>query len=199
MGKLIVFEGPDGVGKTSTLALVSKALATRDLAHAVISFPGREAGTLGRVVYDIHHQPTTFGIKRLSAAAKQALHISAHLDAIETNIRPKLDAGGLVLLDRYWWSTWVYGIVDGIPEDLLRPLIEAEKVQWGDIRPRLALLIDRQEPINRNEDPEKWRRWRHEYQVLARREQEHYAVETVRNTSSQEEIADTIITLIQSL
>jgi dTMP kinase len=60
----------------------------------------------------------------------QTLHVAAHLDAIERKILPALEAGTWVILDRYWWSTWVYGIEQGISSTYLEPVIKAEQARW---------------------------------------------------------------------
>ena len=39
-GRLIVFEGPEGVGKTTQLGLVSEWLAARAIAHVRVREPG---------------------------------------------------------------------------------------------------------------------------------------------------------------
>src|SRR5687767_6166927 len=114
LGKLIVFEGPDGVGKTVISAAVTEHLKALGEPTKLLTFPGREPGTLGRLIYDVHHDPAHFGVAALTPASKQALHIAAHLDAIERAIIPTLRAGRHVLLDRFWWSTWVYGTVGGM-------------------------------------------------------------------------------------
>lgn len=186
-GNLFVIEGPDGVGKSSTIAGISASLKRSNVELTVLSFPGREAGTLGKVVYDIHHRPTEFDIKEMSPLAKQALHIAAHLDVISLRILPLLQRGSAVLLDRFWWSTWVYGIVDQIPADILEALIAAERLCWGRARPSLAILLDRDEPLDRDENIETWRRLRNTYRKLSEQEAISYPVEIVRNTGSQED------------
>src|SRR5579863_3166654 len=109
LGKLIVLEGPDGVGKTTLAAELGKRLEQRGEPTKVLSFPGRESGTLGGHVYALHHEPQRFKIDSLTAASKQLLHVAAHLDVIESKIRPWIKDSINVVLDRYWWSTWVYG------------------------------------------------------------------------------------------
>ena len=159
-GRLLVLEGPDGVGKSSTVRGVAERLRSLAIRHSVLAFPGREPGTLGKLVYDIHHDPKRFGIQGMAEAAKQALHIAAHLDVIERRIGPLLNEGEHVLLDRFWWSTWVYGVVGGVSLNVLEALIEAERIQWGWIRPSLVVLLDRDGPIERDEDINEWGRIR---------------------------------------
>lgn len=195
-GLLLVVEGPDGVGKSSIVRGVAQHLQSLGIRHSVLSFPGHEPGTLGKVVYDIHHDPARFGIVRMSAAAKQALHIAAHIDAIEQKIIPLLEVGEHVLLDRFWWSTWVYGIVDVVSTKLLEALIKAERIHWGSVRPSLVVLLDRNEPIERDEDMNDWKRMRAEYLALASKEKSHHPVEIVQNTAAENETVRRVLDLV---
>jgi dTMP kinase len=61
-----------------------------------------------------------YRVSGLSSASLQLLHIAAHIDAIERRIKPTLGQGRIVILDRFWWSTMVYGAVSGVSEALLR-------------------------------------------------------------------------------
>ncbi|MCL4806402.1 MAG: hypothetical protein KJ062_01190, partial [Thermoanaerobaculia bacterium] len=81
-GRLFVFEGPDGVGKSTVAAEFARRLS-EDRPAVLLSFPGREPGTLGHDVYELHHASARFGVERLSAACLKLLHIAAHLDAID--------------------------------------------------------------------------------------------------------------------
>jgi hypothetical protein len=47
------------------------------------------------------------------------------------------------VLDRFWWSTWVYGRAAGVVPKVLDSLIEAEKLQWGQIVPSAVFLVER--------------------------------------------------------
>src|SRR5919205_3641476 len=104
-GKLIVIEGPDGVGKTTIANELSLRLNDIGQECKVIAFPGNEPGTIGELIYRIHHDPTQFGVKQVTPTALQALHVAAHLAAIELSILPILRTGQYVVLDRFWWST----------------------------------------------------------------------------------------------
>ena len=197
-GHLLVLEGPDGVGKSSTVRGVAERLRSLAIRHSVLAFPGREPSTLGKLVYEIHHDPKCFGIEGMAEAAKQALHIAAHLDAIERRIGPLLNEGEHVLLDRFWWSTWVYGVIGGVSMNVLEALIEAERIQWGSIQPSLVVLLDRDGPIERDEDMNGWRRIRAEYLTLASKEKDRYPVEVVQNTGIAEQTVTRVVELALS-
>jgi thymidylate kinase len=181
-GRLFILEGPDGVGKSTIAKALADELSSAGRACELMTFPGREPRTLGRLVYDVHHAPADHGVDVLTAASKQALHIAAHLDAIERRILPALHAGRDVVLDRFWWSTWAYGIVGGMGRRLLGRLIDVERAAWGRVAPHTAVLLRRPSPINRPEEKlANWRLLAHEYGRLAARESRRYPVVVVDN------------------
>ncbi len=193
-GRLIVFEGPDGVGK-STLA---RAFADQHRGERgqceLMSFPGREPGTLGEFVYALHHDaPAASGITPPTPASLQALHVAAHLEAIERRIVPALEAGTDVVLDRFWWSTWVYGLAAGVSSRVLDSLIEAERAAWGKVVPHVVFLVRREAPIDREVRLPFWLNLRDSYDRLARREERGYSVQLVENTATPEEALTEIV------
>ena len=167
-GRLFVFEGPDGVGKTTLAEWFLSQLQLSGCESTLLSFPGKEQGSLGQHVYELHHRASGFGIRSITAAGLQLLHVAAHVDAIETRIKPLLEDGQTVVLDRYWWSTFVYGLVGGVRIDALESMIKLERAVWKPVDPDGLFLILRKEPL-RGEHPE-WYRWRQEYLNLARTE-----------------------------
>lgn len=198
MGKLIIFEGPDGVGKTTLSNAISEYLNYHQRPSELMTFPGREQGTIGRLIYELHHNPSKYGIESLTDISKQALHIVAHLDAIERQIIPTLKTGKNVILDRFWWSTWVYGIVSEIEPNILKALIEVERQQWGYLQPDLAILIRRKTPINRDDSIEYWQRLGQEYYFLANAEKEKYPVYFFENDGSFEDAIQSIKNLLEN-
>jgi len=146
-GKLIVFEGPDAVGKSTLVQYLRILLKQERLPNEILSFPGDRPGTIGKLVYDLHHAPGKFGIEQISSIGLQALHIAAHLDAIAHTILPAINSGTWVVLDRFWWSTWVYGRAAGIDPRILDSLIGAEKLLWGQFAPSVVFLIQRTKPF----------------------------------------------------
>jgi dTMP kinase len=137
-------------------------------------------GTLGRHVYELHHDPGRFGIDRLSEASLQLLHVAAHIDAIENRIKPLLFSGSTVVLDRFWWSAFVYGLVGGAPRLVLDGMIAIERSVWQPVRPERLFLIGRSGPLRR-EPPDLWPRWRDAYSDLAKQEIDAHPVVIVPN------------------
>jgi dTMP kinase len=91
--KLIVFEGPDGVGKSTLMKQTEDLLKHRGILFQSLS-PGKEHGTLGGLVDLIHHDPQQLGLGAFTPLSLQALHIAAHLDHIEARIISRR-AGGV--------------------------------------------------------------------------------------------------------
>ena len=140
-GDLFVFEGLDNTGKTSLSRQFASLLRSQGKRCHHWALPGHDRGTLGKVVYDFHHAPEVFGTRACHPASLQALHVAAHIDAIEERILPALEAGETVVLDRYWWSTWVYGLADGVEELSLKAMIALEQVHWKGVSPVLVFLV----------------------------------------------------------
>lgn len=196
LGKLIVFEGPDGVGKTTLAHKVVEGLNHFGFPCSYYAFPGRENGTLGWHVYNLHHNHTRFGIQNISQSSLQLLHIAAHIDAIENKILPMLRTGQSVVLDRYWWSTWVYGIVHGATPRLLQTMLQTEQAQWENTLPATVFLISRGEPFRSENPVDTWQRLCSTYAELAEEQKKIYPVEIIYNQGDCEDVVNQIIDLI---
>lgn len=195
-GKLFVFEGPDGVGKTTLSREATRVLVEMGHKTDYMSFPGREPGTVGSFVYELHHSPD---VVQISAIALQTLHVAAHVDAIEREIRPRLASGINILLDRYWWSTWVYGVCEGIDSSVLRALIDFEQRVWGSLLPTAVILVQRRSPIARSEEPlARWARLQEEYSKLADKSRSGLRVEHVHNDGDLTASLDRVVTVVRS-
>ena len=195
-GSLIVIEGPDGVGKSIISTTVSVRLADYGIPCRMYAFPGNEVGTLGHLVYQLHHEPSALNVKQATPLALQTAHIAAHLDLIERVFQPALKSGTSIVLDRYWWSTFVYGLQSGISRSMLDKLIEVERLAWSDIVPLIIFQIDCDRPWRKSEDNSEWYRIAEEYRKLAGRESNGNRVEVVDNRRSFDtvvaEISETV-------
>jgi thymidylate kinase len=162
VGRLFVFEGPDGVGKTELSEQFTALLNSKGIRTQRLSFPGKEDATLGKLVYDLHHGSLSHGVARINPMSMQLMHIAAHLDVIESTILPALRAGICVVLDRFWWSTKVYGLASGINSKVLSWMIHIEIAAWEEFHPAIIFLIRRKKPVHR-ESKQEWDRWRDLY------------------------------------
>ena len=179
-GALYVLEGPDSVGKSTLARLLTQQLITEGIDCVHWAFPGTQVGTVGDLIYRLHHQPQQFGIKSLSPAALQVLHVAAHIDAIQTKILPALALGKTVVLDRFWWSTIVYGQLDGLEGSLMRSIIEPEMKIWGVTVPTVVFLLERDVPFEFTTS-DRWRRCTALYSSLARTQLKKYPVVLIKN------------------
>jgi dTMP kinase len=184
-GHLIIFEGPDGVGKTKRCHDTAKYITGLGIKNRVFAFPGKVPGSLGHVVHMLHNSPSKFGLGPVMPAALQTLHIAAQVDAIERKILPLLSENYCILLDRFWWSTWVYGSEAGVAPNLLEAMVTLENMAWRGKKPNAAFLIDRAVPFRQEQSSEKFSRLRSLYRELAAKEQSNYGVFNVNAVDSK--------------
>jgi len=177
-GKLIIFEGGDATGKSTLSAEFCAALKEKGINYKSYHFPGKDEKTLGGLVYRIHHEhKDSFGIDYIDPCSLQTLHIASHIDSIRSRIIPQLENGTWIVLDRFWWSTYVYGIVDKIDKEELEFLIRLEKKVWGEFVPDVAFHIDSEKPLRPDEvNNERWQHIRSEYRKLTKSEANNYKI-----------------------
>jgi thymidylate kinase len=185
-GKLFIFEGPNGVGKTAISQKIVEHLNADGKSCELMTYPGREDGTLGKLIHEIHLDPAKYGVESIASASQHILHIAAHLDTIEQRILPALAKGCHVVLDRFWWSTWVYSLASNVNRHLLEKMIELERTYWGDVKPAVTILLRRDTPINCEANLQNWRKLSYEYDVLAAKEKIYYPVAILRNDTDLE-------------
>ncbi len=137
MALFITFEGIEGSGKSTQIALLRTAL--QNMGHAVIQT--REPG--GCAIADqirsilLHPENTA-----LEPTAELLLYAAARAQHVTEIIRPALDSGKLVLCDRYTDATVAYqGDGRGLDPHLIAQL---NKVASQATTPDLTILIDLQ-------------------------------------------------------
>lgn len=101
-----------------------------------------------------------------------------------------LEQGRVVLLDRYWWSTWVYGVSDGLPIEQLERMIAMEKLVWQGVTPTTLFMLSRSSAIVNS-------RIANAYGVLMEQEKGNYPVAALANDATIDTIVDEILRVMQ--
>ena len=180
-GKLVVFEGLDGVGKSTISQLLATELLSKNIPSLWMAFPGQEKNTIGAEVHNIHHDVRFKSSDQLSI---QLLHVAAHIDAIKTRILPALNEGKWVILDRFWWSTLVYGSQTNADRESLKLALEIEKKQWHGVLPDMVFLVERDE-IPDEDQVANSAEFISQYRQLFDSEKDRYPVQILQNNSTK--------------
>jgi dTMP kinase len=128
-GWLVVLEGIDGAGKSTVLRRLAEYCETKGLATVSSGEPTR--GPWGMKL----RQSMVDG--RLTLEEELELFLKDRAEHVETVIRPALEAGKVVLLDRYYLSTAAYQGARGADPDAILARNESFAPQ-----PDLVLLLD---------------------------------------------------------
>ncbi len=133
-GRLVVFEGAEGAGKTTQIRLLMERLKAAAIPCVSLREPGGTA--VGDDIRDIVlHQD-----EEITAATEALLFIASRAELVAREIRPSLEKGNVVLVDRFFLSTYAYQIVGrGLPEPEVRA---ANKLATGGLVPDLTLILD---------------------------------------------------------
>lgn len=133
-GRLIVFEGPEGAGKSTQLRLLADWLSRRGTPFTAVREPG---GTeLGAEIRALLLDPA----RRISPRAEALLFMASRAELTAEVIAPALARGELVLADRYFLSTYAYQVAGrGLPEGEIRA---ANRFATHGIVPDLTLLFE---------------------------------------------------------
>lgn len=134
-GRFIVFEGPDGAGKSMQATRLAKSLEAAGRAVMSTREPG---GTrLGEQVRAILLDP---GPVARGPAADALLFSAARSQLVPEVIRPALARGEIVICDRYATSTIAYqGYGSGVDREVLATI---ERWVTGGLEPDLVVLVD---------------------------------------------------------
>ena len=132
-GRLIVFEGGEGAGKSTQLLRVAGHFARVGVECRHFREPG---GTpLGDEIRRLLLDPDG----AMSPRAESLLFMASRAELIAREVRPALAAGTAVLLDRFFLSTYAYQIFGrGLPGSDVRA---ANLVATGGLVPDLTLLL----------------------------------------------------------
>ena len=133
-GKFITFEGIDGSGKSTQLEILADGLRSRGIDVLTTREPGGTSlGYKLREVFLESEEAVTPLAELLLFAADRAQHV-------ENLIKPALEAGRIVISDRYSDATVAYqGAGRGFSDATIQKVIE---LATGGLRPDLTLFFD---------------------------------------------------------
>lgn len=134
-GRFVVFDGPDGSGKTTQFRRLLEVARGADLDPCEVREPGGTSiGERIRAVLLEHSD------EPMAMRCEMLLYMASRAQLVERRIEPALRAGRPVLADRFVSSTLAYqGHAGGLPEDEIR---QAAKIATGGIEPDLILVFD---------------------------------------------------------
>ena len=134
-GRFVSFEGIEGCGKTTQIALLSEALTRRAISHSVTREPGGTA--VGEGIRRILLHSETI---HLTAAAELLLFYASRSQNILEKIEPSLARGEVVICDRFYHASMAYqGYGRGIPIEFIEKLTD---LVCGERRPEITILLD---------------------------------------------------------
>jgi dTMP kinase len=135
-GKFLVFDGPDGSGKSTQLTMFLDATKRAGITVTEVREPG---GTeIGEKIRDalLEHLDR----EEMSLRCEMLLYMASRAQLCEQIIDPALKRGDLVVADRFVASTYAYqGSAGGIPSAEIEA---AAKIAMQSIAPDATLIFD---------------------------------------------------------
>jgi dTMP kinase len=131
----ITFEGPEGGGKSSQIRMLADFLEANGFAVFVTREPGGTA--IGDQIRDVLHEVSNTD---MVAATEFLLYSASRAQLVRERIVPALEAGVIVLCDRYADSTIAYqGYGRGLDLEMVRQIT---RFATGGLVPDLTFLLD---------------------------------------------------------
>src|SRR5687768_6421771 len=130
---LIVFEGPEGAGKTTQLRLTAEWLSAAG--HTVLAVREPGGTPLGDEIRRLLLDPGS----DIAPRAEALLFMASRAQLMERSVVPALARGDVVLLDRFFLSTYAYQVAGrGLPHEQISA---ANRLATSDVRPDLTVLL----------------------------------------------------------
>ncbi|MCC7194714.1 MAG: dTMP kinase [Gemmatimonadaceae bacterium] len=138
-GRLLVFEGVEGAGKSTQVAALAARIAGAGLACRTWREPG---GTpAGDAIRAMLLDPAV----AMDARTEALLFMASRAELLAREVRPALAVGDVVILDRFFLSTYAYQAAGrGLPQD---EVAAANRVATGGLVPDLTLLVAVPSPV----------------------------------------------------
>lgn len=148
-------EGIDGSGKSTQIDMLISALEAEGYSVVKLREPG--GAKISERIRELLLDPAFKGV--MSDKAELLLYNAARAQVIKEIIQPSLDAGKIVIADRFAWSTYAYqGFARGLGADLVQSLTE---ITCGGCFPELTVVLDltveasRARTVKRGEAPDR--------------------------------------------
>jgi dTMP kinase len=133
-GFFIVLEGPEGSGKSSLVGPLVQRMRESGVDPVVVREPG------GTRAAEIARQALLDPAHPVGPVAELFLYLAARADLVQTVIQPALEAGRVVVSDRFALSTEAYQVAGrGLDPEMVRAANQA--ATYG-LTPDLTLILD---------------------------------------------------------
>lgn len=134
-GRFIVFDGPDGSGKSTQVQRFVDWCTKQGLGVKEVREPG---GTLiGEQVRQILLDPAN---KEMTLSCEMLLYMASRAQLMNQEIVPAIERGDVVVADRFVSATLVYqGIAGGLPVEWIESVAE---VALGGCLPDFTIIFD---------------------------------------------------------
>lgn len=134
-GLFITFEGGEGAGKSTQIALLASHLRERGFEVLITREPGGSAGAEA-----VRHVILSGGAEQYGPAMEALLFAAARADHVDQLIRPALEQGEIVLCDRFIDSSRVYqGVTGNLDVSFMTAL---ERITVDGVMPDLTIILD---------------------------------------------------------
>lgn len=133
-GTFVVLDGPDGAGKTTVRGLLAERLRARSLSVTECKDPG------GTPIGDrIRSVILDHDLDDMDVHCETLLFMASRAQLVGESIRPALQAGHVVLCDRFVSSTCAYQVAAGGD---FATIIDLARYAIGDTWPDLTVILD---------------------------------------------------------
>ncbi|MFG0330029.1 MAG: dTMP kinase [Phycisphaerales bacterium] len=134
-GRFLVFDGPDGSGKSTQFRRFADLVTTRGVEVCEVREPG--GTSIGEQIREVLLDPANEG---MDLRCEMLLYMASRAQLVQDRIQPCLDRGELVLADRFVSSTLAYqGAAGGLA---LADIEAAARIACGAAWPDLVVVFD---------------------------------------------------------
>ncbi|MGN0796885.1 MAG: dTMP kinase [Christensenellales bacterium] len=134
-GRFITFEGCEGVGKSTQIALLRDYFEDNGVKALFLREPGGS-----KISEEIRKLILSTDNVGMTKECEALLYSASRAQLIGQVIRPALDRGEIVVCDRFTDSTFAYqGVARGLGEDYVDSL---NALACGDVMPDLTIFLD---------------------------------------------------------